>query len=162
MATVKIMKKSVRALPVGAMAPERANHLPRTTSLSEDDLQQAIFSWARTLLEAYKELEWMHAIPNGGERSGSAGMKMKKTGTVAGILDIDLPVSRIIMGQVCCGLKIELKKPGGKCQSPSAEQKRYMDFCRAQGYDVHLSNDFEEVKRIIINYLNAKPYFRIP
>ena len=117
----------------------------------ESDLQEAIFSWANTLEPRYPEIRWLHAVPNGGYRSGREAVGLKRQGVKAGILDLHLPVAR----GGFYGLMIELKRPGGKCAKPRPEQAEYIAFLTEQGYCARISNDFEEVKTIILEYLNS-------
>lgn len=121
-------------------------------SLSEADLQSAIITWANTQVGKYPELKWLHAIPNGGRRDAKEAMALKSQGVKAGILDLSLDVARGGFH----GLKIELKKPGKNCLKPSQEQSEYIDFCIDQGYECIVSNDFEQVKKLIISYLELK------
>jgi len=79
-------------------------------------------------------------------------MSLKRQGVKAGVLDLHLPVAR----GGYHGLMVELKTPTGKCKSPSKEQLEYIVFLTEQGYYVRVSNDFEEVKRVIICYLEGK------
>ena len=118
----------------------------------ESDLQEAIFSWANTLEPRYPEIRWLHAVPNGGYRSGREAVGLNRQGVKPGILDLHLPVARGGFH----GIMIELKRPGGKCAKPSAEQLEYMQFLNSKGYCARISNDFDEVKNIILGYLNAK------
>jgi len=120
--------------------------------MTESDLQEAVITWARTMEPRYIELKWLHHIGNGGYRSGREAVSLKRQGVKAGVLDLHLPVTR----GGYSGLMIELKTPTGKCKSPSKEQLEYIVFLTAQGYYVRVSNDFEEVKRVIICYLEGK------
>lgn len=117
----------------------------------ESDLQIAVFAWANTQVGLYPELFWLHAIPNGGYRSGREAVGLQRQGVKAGIIDISLDVAR----KGYHGIKIELKKPGGKCKAPSKEQSQYIEFLTEQGYYCFVSNDFDEVKRKILEYLNS-------
>lgn len=117
----------------------------------ESDLQEAIISWAHTLEPRYPELKWLHAVPNGGYRSGREAVGLQRQGVKSGVLDLHLPVARGGFH----GLMIELKRPGGKCKSPSIDQLEYMVFLTKQGYYAFCSNDFEYVKMRILEYLNA-------
>lgn len=117
----------------------------------ESDLQVAIFAWAHTIEDKHPELKWLHAVPNGGYRSGREAVGLQRQGVRAGILDIALDVA---LGGYH-GLRIELKRPGGKCKPPSKEQAEYMEFLTQQGYCARISNDFDEVKHIILEYLNS-------
>lgn len=117
----------------------------------ESDLQRAIFVWRDTILPKHPCLEWMHHIGNGGYRSAREAQGLKQQGVKAGVLDLHLPVAR----GGYHGLMIELKTPNGKCLPPSKEQAAYMQFLTEQGYCARISNDFQEVKDIILEYLNA-------
>jgi hypothetical protein len=81
------------------------------------------------------ELEWFHAIPNGGARGDSQktnmirGGQLKAEGVKRGVSDTLLPVKR---GQYC-GLYIEMKKRG--CiNKTTPEQKKFGAFVQSQGY----------------------------
>ena len=117
----------------------------------ESDLQIAVFAWAHTQESIYPELRWLHAVPNGGYRSGREAVGLQRQGVKAGILDIALDVAR----GGYHGLRIELKRPGVKCAKPSAEQLEYIGFLTRQGYCARISNDFSECKQIILEYLNS-------
>jgi len=120
--------------------------------MTEADLQEAIITWAHTLEPRYIELKWLHAVPNGGLRSGREAMSLKRQGVKSGVLDLHLPVTRGGYG----GLMIELKTPTGKCKAPSKEQAEYMQFLRFNGYCARISNDFDEVKTLIVDYLEGR------
>ena len=117
----------------------------------ESDLQIAIFTWAHTQEVNYPELRWLYHVSNGGYRNGREAVGLQRQGVKAGILDIALDVAR----GVYHGLRIELKRPGGKCKPPSKEQAEYMEFLTCQGYCARISNDFSECKQIILEYLNS-------
>jgi hypothetical protein len=119
-------------------------------SLSESDLQIAIFRWASTMEAQYPELKWLYHCPNGAKRDSKTAGLLKAQGVKAGILDLHLPVAR----GPYHGLMIELKKPDGKKATPSTEQKEYMAFLSEQGYSVYCLNDFDVVKSAIMGYLD--------
>lgn len=120
-------------------------------TLRESDLQEAIIMWSHTMIPQYPCLAWLFAVPNGGYRSGREAVSLKRQGVVPGILDLMLCVPR---GKYH-GLAIELKIPVGKCKPPSKEQSAYIAFLTEQGYCARISNDFQEVKQIILEYLNS-------
>ena len=91
-------------------------------------------------------------MPNGGFRNAKEAIGLARQGVKAGVFDLALDVARGGFH----GLKIELKKPGGKCKVPSSEQLEYMTFCCQQGYYAFVSNDFEEVKQRIMDYMDGK------
>jgi hypothetical protein len=126
---------------------------------SEDGLQISLVSWAR--LQATKRpelacLEWLYSVPNGGKRSALEAMRLVQGGVKSGIPDLQLDVAR----KGYHGLRLELKKPNvlangkrGKCKEPDEEQIKCHDFLRAQGFAVYVSNDLDELKNIILDYL---------
>lgn len=94
---------------------------------TEEDEQSALFEYAGL----QKEPEWkmMFSIPNGGFRSKKTGARMKKTGTMPGVPDLQICVAR---GNFH-GLFIELKSEKGRVQPNQAEWHK---LPRAQGYQV--------------------------
>lgn len=120
-------------------------------AMLESDLQRAVIMWAKTQLGKYPELLWLHHVPMGGKRDAREALSLQMQGVKAGILDLALDVAR----GGYHGLRIELKKPGGKCKTPSKEQLEYIDFLTQQGYATLVSNDFDEVKAFIINYMES-------
>lgn len=120
-------------------------------TLRESDLQEAIITWSHTMIPQYPELDWLFHPANGGYRSGREAVSLKRQGVVPGILDLMLCVPR----GGYHGLAIELKTPNGKCKKPSTEQAAYIAFLTEQGYCARISNDFQEVKTIILEYLNS-------
>jgi len=118
----------------------------------ESDLQRAIIMWSRTQLTKYPQLLWLHAVPNGGFRDAKEAVGLQSQGVKAGILDLALDVSRGGYN----GFKLELKRPGGKCAKPSSDQEQYMQFCTEQGYFAAISNDFDECKALILDYLEGR------
>lgn len=121
-------------------------------ALIEADLQRAVVTWAKTQLKKYPELLWLHHIPSGGKRDSREAQSLQSQGVKAGILDLHLPVARGGFH----GLMIEMKRPGGKCPKPSAEQAEYMKFLTEQGYANIITNDFSEVKTYITDYLEGR------
>ena len=117
---------------------------------TEDQEQAALFDWARMAEGAYPELQWFHAIPNGGKRNIVTASKMKATGTKPGVPDTFLPVPR----NGYHGLYIELKRRKGGRISP--EQKKCMEFLRGLGYRVEVCMGFQEAVETIKDYLNMR------
>lgn len=121
-------------------------------SLSENDLQRAIITWAKTQVSKYPCLMWLHHVPNGGKRDSREAQILKQSGVTPGILDLALDVAK----GGYHGLRLELKKPGGKCPKPSAEQAEYISFLKEQGYATIVSNSFDELKTFLIDYLEGR------
>ena len=82
---------------------------------TEEQKQEALFNYASW----QKEPEWslLFSIPNGGYRKLKTAIRMKRTGTKAGIPDMMMPVVR---GEYA-GLFVELKSEKGVVQKNQAE-----------------------------------------
>lgn len=107
----------------------------------------------RSLDRPLPELEWLHAIPNGGKRDARTAALLKAEGLRSGVADVFLPVPRIApSGYVSyCGLYIEMKKPKGGVQSP--EQKAFEAHCNANHYVYRLCKSWREAADTIKDYL---------
>lgn len=119
------------------------------------------------------ELEWLHAIPNGGARGDDAktrairGGALKAEGVRSGIPDVFLPVpvwregspedpSRIVY----CGLYIEMKKPDLKPKKEgskgglSDDQIAFRDYARNNNYGWIVCYTWREAADAIQSYIN--------
>lgn len=116
---------------------------------TEDEEQAMLFRWAEMAKSTIPELGLLYAIPNGGKRPLSVAVRMKKTGTKAGVPDMFLPVPR----DGCHGLYIELKRQKGGRVSP--EQTQWMDKLRQQGYRCAVCCGWGQAKNEILDYLGG-------
>lgn len=117
---------------------------------SEHAHQSALFCWA-ALPESqslYPELQWMFAIPNGGERNRIVAAKLKAEGVKAGVLDIMLPVSRWGKHGMFLEMKVEYNKP-------TKEQNAFAEAMQAQGYYCAVAYSWEEARTKLIAYLHG-------
>ena len=120
---------------------------------SEHSQQAALFCWAAASVGTFPQLQWMFAIPNGGDRGDSMrsraihGGAMKAEGVKAGVADIMLPFAAHGMH----GLFIEMKK----CQGgvASKDQKDFGKHVQANGYGFCICHGWIEAKNILIQYL---------
>jgi len=116
---------------------------------SEHAEQAALIAWADMAQGHRPLLGMLYAIPNGGRRSLSVAVALKKEGLKPGVPDLHLPVAR-------CGhhgLYIEMKAQDGRL---STVQKRWRDMLISQGYGVAVAKSFEEAKQILEDYLDDK------
>jgi hypothetical protein len=114
---------------------------------TENQEQKALIQWAAHRLGLYPELEWLHAVPNGGKRSKIEAACLIGEGVKAGVPDMCLPVSR----GGYHGLYIELKRiKGGKV---SNAQERWIDGLTANGYCAKVCKGWQEAAKLIIWYL---------
>jgi hypothetical protein len=115
---------------------------------------------------AVPELEWLHAIPNGGARDGFTAASLKAEGVRRGILDMFLPLPMLhpssTAAYMYCGLYIEMKRPtsGKGAQrrqkgSTSEEQDAFIAYARGVGYAVSVCFDWLSASREIIKYVEA-------
>lgn len=125
---------------------------------TEEAHQTALFAMCSMNKKKYPELEWIHAVPNGGSRGSTpkhamiVGAKMKATGVKAGVYDLFLPVRRGDWS----GLYIELKKPGKlktKNQGRSDEQVAFAEFVETQGFATLVCDNWESAWNAIVQYL---------
>ena len=116
---------------------------------TEHGHQMALFCWATRHYEAYPQLKWMYAIPNGGERNIIVAAALKAEGVKSGVSDVCLPFA--YMGYH--GFYIEMKKPGGK---ESKEQKDFGKFLTDQRYLYMCCDTWEKARDAIIEYMDIK------
>jgi hypothetical protein len=124
---------------------------------SEHGHQVALFCWAAQMKPQYPELEWMFAIPNGGERNKIVAAHLKAEGVKSDVSDIFLPVPRGSWH----GLFIELKRPDsikkGKKQyagTASNGQLQFQAAMREAGYGAVVCVGWQEAVKVIEDYLN--------
>ncbi len=140
------------------LTPEQYAETP-----TEHAQQVALFMWAALpeTLAKYPVLEYMFAIPNGGERNPIVASRMVSEGVKRGVPDIFLPVGGFVLNlhEVIFyrGLFIEMKRPttddkyGG---IPSPEQNKYIEYLHSAGYACFVCNTFDDARRAIITYLD--------
>ena len=91
------------------------------------------------------------AIPNGGKRSLSEGVRFKRCGVKKGVPDLCIPIP----SGSYHGLYIELKREeGGRL---SEEQMHWLAFLNDQGYYAQVARGFEEAKIIVLEYFDMTP-----
>lgn len=146
-----------------------------TKTGSEHGIQAAVFAWAavvtyhgfavawewalskdaKVFLKSKKigvpEMQWLHAIPNGGSRGDDAksrsirGATMKAEGVREGVADIFFPVPKYPYH----GLYIEMKTPTGQIRPA---QKEFRTFALAQGYAFSFERNWQDAARLIQSY----------
>ena len=122
----------------------------------ESSHQRALFCWAHDNLATYPELEWMFAVPNGGERPAPVAAAMVAEGAKDGVLDILLPVRRAAW----IGLWIELKRPENKslnhkAGATSKAQKKWLAYFQSIGYGAMVCYGWEHARDMIVQYLES-------
>lgn len=115
--------------------------------MSEHAEQVAFIEWTEWKKFEYPDLEYLYAVPNGGKRHPATAAKMKAEGVKAGVPDLCLPTPR----GAYHGLYLETKY--GK-NTLSKEQKKYLEYLKAQGYCVKVCYGQDELKAAVLIYLN--------
>jgi hypothetical protein len=127
---------------------------------TEDGHQMALFQWAALNLKKFPQLEWLHAIPNGGNRDARSGAKMKATGARKGVWDVFLPVPVVVNGVAYHGLYIEMKKPktaGKAAGRPTPEQLKFQKHLQHFNYANVICYTWTEARDVILSYLQTLP-----
>lgn len=126
----------------------RAEHGVKARVPTEAQEQRAVMKWAAMMVGKWPELHLLHHIPNGGERVGKEGALLAAEGVRAGVPDLHLPVPR----HDFAGLWIEMKR-ADHSNSPTPEQKWWIDSLRATGHLVEVCYGATEAIRVITEYL---------
>lgn len=125
----------------------------------ESQHQQSLFQWARhpLILKQYPELELLYANRNTQVANKGQASRIKAEGSLAGIPDIFLPVSR----QIYHGFYIEMKNPNLKPKTErskgglSDSQLKIVSKLREQSYKVDVFYDWVDAKNALIDYLSS-------
>lgn len=129
-------------------------------SNSEDGHQMALFAWSASMLAQYPQLEWMHAIPNGGSRNVAEATKLVATGTRAGVWDIFLPCPvQTEWAKMYAGLYIEMKAPAARNKKNGGltdEQIKFSQYAERAGYATKVCYSWIEAKDTIMAYLEGR------
>lgn len=114
---------------------------------SEEQEQAAVIAWRDLMLGRFPELEDLIHIPNGGWRSKSEAVRLKKIGVKPGVSDLFLPTP---IGKYH-GLWIEMKRQHGGRLRP--EQKDWLDRMNRKGYLALRADGADEAIAILEEYL---------
>lgn len=127
---------------------------------SEDGHQAAVFCWAASMLAQYPQLEWMHAIPNGGSRNIAEATKLVAAGVRRGVWDIFLPCPvQTEWAKMYAGLYIEMKAPVARNKKNgglSDDQIAFGEYAENAGYYCKVCYSWIEAKYILMAYLEGK------
>lgn len=99
----------------------------------------------------FETLDWLFAIPNGGDRDRIVAGRMKAEGVKSGVSDLCLPVAR----GGYFGLWIEMKRHDGGTVSET--QTKFLSFVGEQGYANVICYGVEPAIHAIKKYLALKP-----
>lgn len=113
--------------------------------------QEMIFRLAELNRSQYPELEYLHAVPNGGYRHKATAVAMQRQGVKRGVEDMQLAVPR----GGYFGLFIELKR--FRAGEVSDDQQRFLDFHSRQGYRALVCWGWRAAWAEITGYLSLPP-----
>lgn len=120
-------------LKAALLSPKIADQ--RVETLPSEHLEQVrLVSWFR---KTYPDVR-IFAIPNGGARTGSQGLKFKSEGVSPGVPDLFIPA---------WGMWVEMKRQKGGTVSP--DQKDWIAYLDDCGYQCIVGRGFEDARRQI-------------
>lgn len=130
--------------------PIRLSDRPPEYLNSEHLQQAALIDWTnrQEIKEYYPLLQWLYAVPNGGDRAMAVAVKMKAEGVKKGVPDLFLPVPR----KGYYGFYIEMKYGNG---TTSREQKNFLNLADAHGYHTGIYRCWHDARDALIEYLEA-------
>ena len=110
-----------------------------------------MIAWANqcAALGIHPELEWLHAIPNGGKRDKIEAAHLKAQGVKSGVPDLSLPVPK---GDYH-GLYIEMKVNKNK---PTDNQIKWLSALSSFGYATSVCYSAKEARDKIEKYISIK------
>lgn len=108
---------------------------------SEHIEQREFVKWFRKTFSPVRIL----AVPNGGGRSMSQGLKLKLEGVSPGVPDLFIPAWRIW---------VEMKRQKGGSLSP--EQKDYIQYLHLAGYIVIVGKGAEDAKTQLLQLIKDR------
>lgn len=153
---------------------------PGTEHAHQVALFQAVAEWRwqnkdsseANIIRARDALEWLFAIPNGGDRHAAVASKIKAEGAKAGVYDLFLPCPisglrlapfnekpQIKVHVEWHGLYIEMKKPerrNHKDGGLSTDQLRFKAFVGVKGYAHVVCYTWGEAFAALMTYLEVK------
>ena len=92
-------------------------------------------------------------IPNGGLRTGREAMALKAKGVTAGMPDYEVAIP----ANGYPSLRIEFK---GKYEPLTDSQKEVIPVLRKAGHLVHICDDLQKAKDVLLNYLSTTDYLK--
>jgi hypothetical protein len=133
-----------------ATKPTRLSDRPLSYLNNEHLQQAALIDWTKRpeVKQRYPLLEWLYAVPNGGDRVMAVAVKLKAEGLKSGVWDLFLPIPR----SGYHGFYIEMKY-GKNALSP--EQVKFGEFVIEQGYKTAVFYCWLDARDALIEYLEA-------
>ena len=121
--------------------------------MSEHDEQVALFNLLSLYEPKYPVLQWIFAVPNGGDRHPAVARKMKAEGVKAGVWDIFVPVPV----DDKCGLWIEMKFGDGRLRDT---QKQFREAV-GEVFEWAVCYSVIEAAQVIGEYLSIEELIEV-
>ena len=121
--------------------------------LKEQQEQELVIGWARSLQHQYPKLSRLHCSLNGVWLPPKLAMQAKSGGMVSGVPDLHLPVPMKVGEIMFHGLWIEMKSMEGVL---SKNQKLWLAELNDDGYAAVCCKGAKAAIRVIANYMNIK------
>lgn len=139
---------------------------PRAAPVQHEFYEQCLF-FKRVRLDPRTRDLLIYAIPNGGFL-GTGGLDKRRmaravaSGLTAGVPDIAVDEQRFSIGQMCPGLRIELKrddpnKNGTQRHKPSADQAAWLAKLTDRGYRTAVCYSATDAWAVLCDYLGISP-----
>lgn len=117
---------------------------------TEEQEQAYVIQWKEIMINRYPELRRLIHIPNGGLRSKTEAVRLKRIGVKPGVSDLFFASPR---GEYA-GLWIEMKRQRDSRLSPA--QKEWLEDMKAAGYMAERADGAEEAIAILERYLKLR------
>lgn len=114
--------------------------------MSEDTLQAECYQWFHNQFPKLRGL--LYAVPNGGYRKGREAMKLKATGVVSGVHDMQLQYRG-------CHYTFELKVDGNKLSAAQIKWWNIMEEHGAVCFEIRSVPLFKEIINTIVDATDA-------
>jgi hypothetical protein len=121
--------------------------------LTEQQEQEIVIAWARSLQPKYPKLARLHCSLNGVFLPPKLANAASRGGMVSGVPDLHLPVPMKVGEVMFHGLWIEMKSMTGTL---SATQKQWLADLSADGYAAFCCKGAKPAITIIANYMGVE------
>lgn len=121
---------------------------------TEHQEQTALFAWIETMEHTCPDLKSAFAIPNGGHRHIVVAGKLKAEGVRRGVPDVFIPIP----ANNKHGLWLEMKRTKGG--SVSTDQRWWLLYLNANGYEVVVAKGWVQAAGYIVDYLGLPERYK--
>lgn len=136
------------------LAPPEDARARRRNAQIEYAEQCAYFDQVNAAIAAGRPgADMIYAVPNSNVAGPQLGVKLVKAGLRRGYPDINVDVPRPLRGEICHGLRIEMKKPSGVLSDVQPHQRQWHDRLQNQGFRVCVAFGWREALTVTATYL---------